>query len=81
MTPEEQLDRLIERRELGVLPGPGGSDELVACLAAAEVLMRLPARAEPPGFADRLEARVRARVRSLAVQQVRGLYAHEGEDL
>jgi hypothetical protein len=81
MTLAEQLDRLIKGWEPGALPGPGDSDELTACLAAAEALMWLQARAEPRGFAARLDVRVRARVRSLTVQQARGLYAPEGEGL
>ena len=81
MAPAEQLDRLIKGWEPGALPGLVDSDELTACLAAAEALMWLQAIAEPRGFAARLEARVRARVRSLTVQQARGLYGPEEEGL
>ena len=71
MTPEEQLDHLIERWEHSALPEPGDGDELAARLAAAEALKHLQGVAEPPGFAARLEARVRARARSLTAQQGR----------
>lgn len=68
MTPAEQLDRLIEQWERGAAPGPVASDEIAARLAAAEVLARLQTIAVPPGFAARLEARIRGRARSLAGQ-------------
>lgn len=68
MTPEEQLDRLIERWERGVPLGPVANEELQARLAAAEMLAQLQAIEVPPAFAARLEARLRARARRLAQQ-------------
>lgn len=71
MTLEEQLDRLIERWERGASLDPIASDEIEARLAAAETFVQLQSIEVPPAFAVRLEARVRAHVRSLAVQQGR----------
>lgn len=68
MTPEEQLDRLIERWERGVPLGQVANEELQARLAAARTLAQLQAIEVPPAFAARLEARLRARARRLALQ-------------
>lgn len=70
MTPEEQLDRLIDQWEWSARLGPVESSDQEARLAAAEALMQhLEALVVPPAFAARLEARVCARPRSLAPQQ------------
>ncbi len=68
MTPEEQLDRLIEQGEPNAVPGSAASDEITARFVAAQALVRLQEVEVPPEFAARLEARLRARVRSLAPQ-------------
>lgn len=68
MTPEEQLDALIERWERGVPLGPITSTQIEARLAAASALAQLQAIAVPPAFAARLEGQVRAHARSLAQQ-------------
>src|SRR5690348_12288232 len=69
MTPEEQLDRLIEQGHQGTRLGPVPTDEVAARLAAAEALARLQAIEIPPAFARRLEARIRTRARDLAQQR------------
>ncbi len=69
LTPEEQLDCLIERWERGSWLRPVASDEIEACLATAEAIIQLQAIAVSSAFAARLEALMRARARSLAAQQ------------
>lgn len=69
MTPGEQLECLIERWERGSWLRPVANDEIEACFAAAEVLMQFQAMTVSSAFAARLEALVRAHVRSLAAQQ------------
>ena len=68
MTPEKQFDGLIEQWKYDALPGSTESCKRGAYLAAAEALTRLQAIEVPPAFALRLEARMRARARSLAAQ-------------
>jgi hypothetical protein len=65
MTPEEQLDRLIEARKRGALLRPAGEDVLNARLDAADALLHLREIEVPADFADELEVRLRQRIRSL----------------
>lgn len=65
MTPEEQLDHLIEAPKYNGSRRPTGSDDLAARLRAAETLSSLNQIDVPEAFAARLEARVRQRARSL----------------
>lgn len=69
ITPEEQLDRLIERWECGSWLRPVASDEIEVCLAAAETIMQLQAIAVSSAFAVRLEILMRAYAWSLAEEQ------------
>jgi uncharacterized membrane protein YgcG len=66
MTPEEQLDRLIEVHKRNGALRPVGDDELLARLDAADALAALRRVEVPDAFAARLEARVRQRARSLS---------------
>ena len=68
VTPEEQLDCLIERWERGFLLRPVAGDEIETCLAVAEAIMQLQVMAVSSAFAARLEARMCAYARSLAAQ-------------
>jgi hypothetical protein len=68
-TPEEQLDRLIERWECGSWLRPVASDEIEACLAAAETIMQQQAITVSSAFAARLEILMRTYARSLVAQQ------------
>jgi uncharacterized membrane protein YgcG len=65
MTPEEQLDRMIEARNDNGSRRPVGDDEVTARLRAADTLAGLNQIEVPEAFAARLEARVRQRARSL----------------
>jgi hypothetical protein len=66
MTPEEQLDQLIERWEQGAWLGPVANAEIETRLTAAKTVAALHEIDVPPAFAARLEARLRARARHLA---------------
>jgi hypothetical protein len=80
MNPEENLDRLIERREHGDGPFPAITDAVAVSLAAAEVQVQLREIAVPCEFAGHLERALRAR--TLARQNSRtisiGLHAAVG---
>jgi hypothetical protein len=69
MTPDEYLDRLIERRERGDGWGTVPNDDAAARMAAVEALEQLQEVEVPPEFAARLEVELRARARALARQE------------
>lgn len=68
MTPEEQLDRLIEAPGYNGSRRPGSNDEIAARLHAADALASLNQVEVPEAFAARLEGQVRQRARSLNQQ-------------
>jgi hypothetical protein len=63
MKPEVYLDRLIEQREHGENP-VASNDDMVAGLAAADILTQLQEIKVPPEFAHRLESSLRAHIHS-----------------
>lgn len=65
MNPEDNLDYLIEQRELGETRVSTSNKDIAACLAAAEKLTRLREIDVPPELSHHLETLVRARAREL----------------